>query len=137
MQTEHLSNREKQQIANLPALYAARDAYIENKRINSIPANPDPDVLALMDWFNLNYGRSRMLKVLSFGLPVDADLLLWSAGKSRRQQTLRILLREMDVIRKVFRGIEVVFLRRNLASYIVKDERALAQLRAIMARGQQ
>jgi hypothetical protein len=77
-----VSEHREQALANLRIGIATRE---QNRRTKQIPQKPDPDVLAIGQTFNVLYGQAKIMKAMSFGAPVDAELIHWCSGKANRR----------------------------------------------------
>jgi hypothetical protein len=100
-----------------------------------IPANPDPDVLRLSEAFLLPYGRSKILKALSYGIPVERHILQWCSGKkpsnASRAAANQLVNYEVYAI-KAIRPKVRVFHCNVTDTYVIPDEAALCRIREVM-----
>jgi len=90
-----------------------------------IPHKADPDVLRLMTAFQQIYGRAKFLKALSFGLPVDQDIMAWC------MPTTSALHNVVSKLRDAHPSLLIEPTVRD-GSYIIRDAATLARLRAII-----
>ena len=99
----------------------------ETRRATAVPPpKPDPDVQRLAAGLRLSYGNAKLLKALSFGVPVTDDLALWCLGSIKTD-----LAHIVSRMRCANPAIDIEYSLRD-RGYIIRDERDLAALRRIM-----
>lgn len=110
--------------------------YWWKRSADDAPSKPDPDVLALCRAFSTTYARAKMLKALSYGLPVETATLLWCIGKSRNTAHGAIN-EESRHIKTRINGFQLVAVshRRVALTYRIDCIETLALIRAAMAGG--
>lgn len=93
-----------------------------------LPAKPDPDVLAIAAAFGITYYRARILKALSYGIPVESSLIAWAAGlKPTSDDGYReIACLPLMVPIVTIRG------RTGAVKYIIHDQASLDLIRRAM-----
>jgi hypothetical protein len=103
----------------------AQRARWDRQHAASVPVKPDPDVFRLMAAFRTSYGKAKLLKALSFGLPVDQDIMAWC------MPTTSALHNVVSKLRDAHPSLLIEPTVRD-GSYIIRDAATLARLRAII-----
>ena len=103
----------------------AQQARWQRHYIAQVPPKADPDVTRLVAGLRLSYGNAKMLKALSFGVPVDTELLAWCLNRDARPANV------ISRLRKSHPQIVIETVANNHC-YIIRDLRSLSALRRIM-----
>jgi hypothetical protein len=103
------------------------DSRWEAFNVARLPYKPDPDVLAISKTLRLTYGNAKMLKALSFGIPVQSDLLAWCAGRGMDASEGA---RAVCCIRNIVK-IECIRNHHPIL-YVIHDEESLMLIRNAM-----
>jgi len=110
--------------------------YWWKRSADEAPAKPDADVLAICRTFSTTYARAKMLKALSYGLPVETATLLWCLGVSEHAGS-GVIIEEARHIKLRIKGFQLVavYHHRTAFSYRIDCAETLASIRAAMTGG--
>lgn len=95
------------------------------------PAKPDPDVVRLQEHYLLTYPRARILKALSFGLPIEYGLMLEIYGPTMRD-CHTALGNEFASIRDRIPHFSVEAAGHSRRIYVMRDDRLRFEIKRVM-----
>lgn len=98
------------------------------------PSGADPDVLRLSAHLSIRYSKAKMLKALSYGIAVEAELLQWCRADDEIERPIGTDIGEI----RTATGLNIECLHLSLAhtAYVMRDQAELAVIRRIMNGGE-